>query len=67
MQPFSFQDALIGAVLMLAAAYGWITFVQAHYTDALATTGSTARDPGYLQYWPLLVHILSLVHLNSMH
>ncbi len=67
MQPFSFQDALIGAVLMLVAAYGWITFAQAHLN---ASTGVvSAESPlqhNYLQYWPALLHLLSLLHVCSM-
>jgi hypothetical protein len=70
MRPFVIEDALIGAVLMLVAAMGWLFLVQAHFgTSSAVVTTDSAQSPGdasYAQYWPLLVHVASLLHVLSI-
>jgi hypothetical protein len=67
MQPFSIQDALVGVVLMLVAFIGWIKFAQAYFSasNALAPKDSL-QDTDYLQFWPVLLHVASLIHAISM-
>ena len=67
MQPFSVQDALVGVVLMLVAFIGWIKFAQAYFSasNALAPKDSL-QDTDYLQFWPVLLHVASLIHAISM-
>jgi hypothetical protein len=67
-QPFIFQDALVGAILMLVAVAGWITVIQASFdsSNALSKTDEPVAAFSYLQFWPVLVHLASLLHTMSM-
>jgi hypothetical protein len=67
-QPFIFQDALVGAILMLAAVAGWITVIQASFggSNALSNPDEPVAAYSYLQFWPVLVHFASLLHTISM-
>jgi hypothetical protein len=67
MRPFVIEDALIGAVLMLVAAIGWLFLVQAYFgTSSAVVTAQSPGDASYAQYWPLLVHVASLLHMLSI-
>ncbi len=71
MRPFVFQDALVGAVLMLFTAMGWINLIQAHFGSSSAAgphlgIGPSSDLASYVQYWPLLLHFASLVHVIAM-
>ena len=67
-QPFIFQDALVGAILMLVAVAGWITVIQASFdsSNALSNPDEPVAAFSYLQFWPVLVHLASLLHTMSM-
>ncbi len=67
-QPLIFQDALVGAVLMLVAAVGWINLIQSHFgaSSAIITADHLVDEINYLQFWPALVHVASLIHMIAM-
>ena len=67
-QPFVFQDAIVGAILMLVAVAGWITVTQASFdsSNALTNPDEPVAAFSYLQFWPVLVHLASLLHTMSM-
>jgi hypothetical protein len=76
-QPFIFQDAVVGAVLMMVTAYGWLLVLQEprNYLPLLAASSNSSADelPGLsdialflLRFWPLLLHVVSLFHFICM-